>query len=739
MLALFTITIFLGALALFLVQPMVGRMLLPLLGGAPAIWNTAMVFYQAVLLAGYAYAHFATRWFGVRRQSRLHLALLWLPLLALPIAIPRDWMPPAAHDPILWLLATLTMMIGLPFFVLSATSPLLQRWFSASSHRDAGDPYFLYAASNSGSLLALIIYPLLIEPHLRLSQQSRWWTAGYIAVAALTSICGFRVWRSTRHRAPSEITLAGTMSNDPLERLAPRRRWRWILLAFVPSSLMLSVTTYITSEIAPIPLLWVVPLGIYLLTFILVFARRRLLPHRWMARAMPFAVLLLVLLLVPSFTARSFLRLDLPITLHLAGLFVIAMVCHGELANDRPTPSRLTEFYLWVSVGGVLGGMFNALLAPIVFPTVIEYPLTLLVACLLAPAGRWQRPAARDLIADITFPVALGLFTVGLIRFGRESLGVEGPALTFVSYGLPGIVCLGFSRRPLRFALGALAILAAAALTVRPDLHPVRLARSFYGIHRVDLFGSRNQFHALTHGSTLHGLQRLDTAGRFTPLLYYAKTGPLGQTMAALPNELKRQVAVVGLGAGTVACYGAAGEQCTFFEIDPEVERIARDPRCFTYLQDCRAAVNVVLGDARLSLESAADGQFGIMILDAFSSDTIPLHLVTREALDLYLRKLAPTGVLAFHITNRHLDLEPVFGKLAQNAGVFALCQYDPGRPGDFERDGTMESCWVVMTRDPAQLRPLTTDRRWHPPRVENGVGLWTDDYTSLFSVFSWR
>ena len=502
---------------------------------------------------------------------------------------------------------------------------------------------------------------------------------------------------------------------------------------------MLSVTTYITSEIAPIPLLWVVPLGIYLLTFILVFAKRQLLPHRWMMRAMPIAVILVVILLAAPLTAQSFLTLDWPVAVHVAGLFVIAMACHGELANDRPAPSHLTEFYLWISTGGVLGGMFNALLAPLIFSTVIEYPLTLLAACLLVSPAVLQRSTTRERISDVAWPVSLGLFTIGLIPFARESLGFERIPLALVSYGLPGLLCLSFGRRPLRFALGTLAILLATTLTVRRDLQPVLVTRSFFGIHRVDLSRGTEQFHILTHGTTLHGMQSFDPRYRVTPLLYYSKAGPLGQTMAVLPKELKQHVAVVGLGAGTVACYGETGEQWTFYEIDPEVERIARDPRCFTYLQDCRAAVKVVLGDARLSLQSAPDGQLGIMILDAFSSDTIPLHLVTREALALYLGKLSPTGVLAFHITNRHLDLEPVFGNLALDAGVFALCQYDPVRTGDFERTGKMESCWVVMTHDPARLRPLAMNRGWHPPRVDKGVGLWTDDYASLFSVFSWR
>src|SRR5579859_4289428 len=422
MLILYTTTIFLGALLLFWVQPMAGRMLLPLLGGVPAVWNTAMVFYQTALLAGYAYAHFATKRLGVRRQAILHIPLLFLPLLTLPIVIPHGWTPPTTQNPIPWLLTVLAVMVGLPFFVLSATSPLLQRWFSASDHRHAKDPYFLYAASNCGSLLALISYPIFIEPHLRLSQQSRWWAMGYGVLAVLTAACGVCIWRFARNpvaEAPSPHPAA----NVPAEQLTFGRRARWVLLAFVPCSLMLSVTTYITSEVVQIPLLWVVPLGIYLLSFILVFARRQLIPHRWMGYAMPAAIVILVTMLARmTLKALSFEVLTWPIAVHFVGLFIVAMFCHGELAKDRPSVTHLTEFFLLISAGGVLGGMFNALLAPVIFPTVIEYPITLLLACALMPRRSTTTSGTRSRILDVAFPVLLGLFTAGLILTVERSM-----------------------------------------------------------------------------------------------------------------------------------------------------------------------------------------------------------------------------------------------------------------------------------------------------------------------------
>lgn len=731
---LFGATIFLGALLLFLLQPMVGRMLLPLLGGAPAVWNTSMVFFQTLLLAGYAYAHFSSRWLGVRRQAALHAILLMLPVLVLPIAIPYGWRPPTAHNPTPWLLMLLTAAVGLPFFVVSATSPLLQRWFSTTTHRDAGDPYFLYAASNFGSLLALLCYPALIEPRLRLSQQSQWWAVGYGALVVLMAICGVMAWRTARERVTGAEVLAAVSS----ERPTPRRRWRWLLLAFVPCSQMLSVTTYITTEVAPMPLLWVIPLGIYLLSFVLVFAKRRVVPHRWIIGALPFAVLLSVMLLARKvLLSESFLALGWPMTLHLLALFVVAMFCHGELAADRPTVSRLTEFYLWISAGGVLGGIFNALLAPLIFHTVIEYPITLLLACLLMPSRTPDQPNRRTRMLDVVLPVLLGLFTAGFLWiFMRDPLRSPEP---IVAYGLPSMICLSFWRRPLRFALGVLALLVATTLGLRPDLQTIVVVRSFFGIHRVELFPWQQNVHFLRHGSTIHGMQDLNPAERRTPLMYFAKSGPLGQTIATLPAELRQRVAVIGLGAGTVACYAETGQQWTFYEIDPEVKRIASDPQYFTYLQDCPANVHVVLGDGRLSLQAAADGEFGLMILDAYNSDTVPLHLVTREALQLYLRKLMPSGVLAFNISNRNFDLEPVFANLAQNASVFALCRFDRVTTEESQGTGKVESCWVVMTRDAQRLKVLAEDSRWQPPRVQPEVGIWTDDYASLFRVFIWR
>jgi hypothetical protein len=738
LLILYTVTIFLGSLLLFWVQPMAGKMLLPLLGGVPAVWNTAMVFYQATLLAGYAYAHFATKWFGVRRQSLWHFVLLLLPLLALPIAFPHGWNPPTTHNPIPWLLTVLAVMVGLPFFVVSATSPLLQRWFSTTGHRDAHDPYFLYAAGNCGSLLALISYPVLIEPHLRLSQQSRWWAVGYVVLAVLTAVCGLWTYRIARLPVSVVPPAHETTSKVLVERLTPQRRLRWILLAFVPCSLMLSVTTYITSEIMPLPLLWVIPLGIYLLTFILVFAKRQLIPHRWMVWAMPFAVVTLVIMLARmDLKAQAFSVLAAPIAVHFAGLFIVAMFCHGELAKDRPTVAHLTEFFLWISVGGVLGGIFNALLAPVIFPTVIEYPVTLLLACALMPNLGPRKTVGRARILDVVLPVLLGLFTAGLI-YVLEHAKINSPNFLLVLECVPpAAVCLLFLRRPLRFGLGVLVMLVATTAALRPEFHNALVARSFFGIYRVELNPDLPYIHMLRHGTTWHALQSLAPKERRIPLLFYTKRGPAGEAIASLPVALRQQVAAIGLGAGTMATYAEPGQHWTFYEIDPEVQRIARDPRYFTYLQDSLGDVKIVLGDARLSLQNAPDHQFGLLVVDAYNSDAIPLHLLTREALALYLQKLTPSGVILLNISNRHLDIEPVLANLAQDAGLLGMIRYDPVTFAEFQ-GGKAASWWVVLTRNAPWLHYLAQDKRWDQLQKKSGVGLWTDDFSSVFSVFHW-
>jgi hypothetical protein len=707
-LALYALTVFVGAALLFLLQLVFARLALPLLGGAPAVWNTAMVFYQALLLAGYGYAHLLSSRAPLKIQVLVHGGLLAVTIGALPFAIPAGWEPPGGESPVPWLLGLLAVAVGLPFFAVSATSPLLQKWFAASGHPAAADPYFLYAASNAGSLLGLLAYPLWIEPNSTLGWQCGAWAAGFGGLGLLSTGCGARVWRTDGRAAGA----AGGAGSAP----SARRRRRWVMLAAVPSSLMLSVTTYLTSDIAAVPLLWALPLALYLLTFILVFARRPWLPHAAARRALPLLLVPVAMLLATGATTP----VPLLAGLHLAGFFVAALVCHGELAADRPAAAQLTGFYLWLSLGGVLGGAFNALLAPLVFDTVAEYPLMLVAAAWLG------LPRDRDFRrSDLALPAALALVAGGLLAL----VPGEGAARTFAVNGLPVLGCFLMSAYGPRFALALGAVLLVSRLAPEQERRTLARVRGFFGIHRV-VADESGRFHLLFHGKTVHGMQSLDPAGRRVPLGYYHPAGPLGDVFANLAGP----VAAVGLGTGAVAAYGKTGQPFTFYEIDPLVVRLAADPRHFRYLADSPARIEVVTGDARLTLAKAPAARYQLILLDAYSSDSIPVHLLTREALRGYLSKLAPGGRLAFHISNRHLDLRPVVGELARVAGLVAFHREDDAGDGE-AAEGNASSRWVVMARRAEDLGPLPRSRHWQPLAGDPAGRVWTDDHSSVWQV----
>ena len=518
-----------------------------------------------------------------------------------------------------------------------------------------------------------------------------------------------------------------------------KRRWRWVMLAFVPTSLMVSVTTYISTDIAAIPLLWIIPLSLYLLSFIVAFASRPLVPPIVWVRALP----IILLPLIVTIAARANHPLIILMPLHLLSLFVVAMACHGALAEDRPSTDFLTEFYLWISVGGVLGGAFNALLAPVIFRSVIEYPITLVLACWLglraeSAASDDATKARRAKILDFVLPALLGLITVAMILLLQKQGMETGPLFLALTFGVGALWAFGFSRRPLRFALAVGAIMT-AGLTFYEDGTSGRVLlteRSFFGVHRVSLDPS-GKFHQLVHGNTLHGLQNLEPARRDEPVSYYTLSGPIGDIFQQY-SPRARSVGVVGLGAGAIAVYARPNQKWNFYEIDPVVSRIAGDLRYFSYLHDCKAPYDVVLGDGRLKLESVPDGQFDILILDAYSSDSLPIHLITREALHLYLRKISPRGILVFNISNRNFDIEPVLGNLARDIRIFGLNRVDGTISDAQAKQGKLSSQWVAMARDKSLLAPLQADSRWKPLRTRDEVGVWTDDYSSLLSVFNW-
>ncbi len=759
---LFSVTLFLSAALLFWVQPLVGKMLLPLLGGTPSVWNTCLLFFQAALLGGYAYALASTRWLAWRWQVALHALLFAAAALALPLAV--SWeaggaAPGEDESPAFWLLKKLLVTVGPPFFVLSSTAPLLQKWFTRTRAASASDPYFLYAASNAGSLAALLGFPLLLEPSWPLGVQGRAWSLGYAGLAVLLVACAWAARRTVDEREVAEV------SGGEGGALSLRRRLRWALLAFVPSSLVLGATTYITTDVAAVPLLWVVPLSLYLLSFVLVFAHRRLVPSWLAARMLPGSAVLLALVYLSGATQPAWFL----VLFHLLFLFAAALVCHGLLADDRPHARHLAEFYLWLSAGGAAGGLFNALLAPLVFDTVIEYPLVVVLACYLGPAfqSNWfgvlrpktraregadvkeeegaaeaggERSFARVMWTEAALPLSLFVLA-GALGLVAPGLGLETVERTALALGVPLFLLNHFgSGRPSRFALGLAAVMLASTLAGERPARTLHAERNFFGTLRVNA-NSDDSAHSFQHGSTLHGRQYTDPARACEPLSYYHRRGPLGTVFEEYGRrqaEGRGGVAVVGLGAGASAAYARAGEDWTFYEIDPAVARLARDPAFFTYLTKCaNAAPRVVIGDARLRLREAPDAAYGLVVLDAFSSDAVPAHLLTREALDLYLSKLAPGGLVVFHTSNRSLELDRVAGGLARDAGLVARIFTDTNYDSEDARD---PSEWVVVARRAEDLGRLADDARWAPlDQTTRKLEVWRDDFSNVASVIKWQ
>ncbi len=770
---LYITTLFLGAVLLFAVQPMVGRMLLPQLGGSPAVWNTCLVFFQGVLLLGYLYSHLSTRYLGLRRQAWIHVALLTAIVFALPIVIARS--NPPSDSPALWLLTTLFLSVGLPFFAVSTTSPLLQRWYASSRARGSSDPYFLSVASNLGCLAALVAYPLLIEPSLRLAEQSEWWRWGYAGYIGLVAICAIVMWRQASR--PAGVSLP--TRPDASGHVHRAQRCRWLILAFVPSSLLVGVTNSITTDISPIPLLWVIPLALYLLTFIVAFTPGVKLPLGRLGKILAMCVLFLSLALLTGATEPLWLVL----TLHLVTFFVAGLVCHGRLAAERPPAEHLTSFYLWMSLGGVLGGAFNTLVAPLLFHRIgfVEYPLALLAVCLLRPAlaERWTWRWT-----DLCLPLALGIVTVAtILGSGLEASAEWLQDLTesfpmtpdmmrrTFCFGLPLVIGFFFVERPVRFSLGVGALFLAGMFFEGAQGRVLHLERNFLGVVKVTS-ANNGEFTRMVHGNTVHGQQRnvtrpkyiasfMQTFGatnalsaasivaigdgrwddRHRPLTYYHPTGPAGVAFRYLVDGWQgpRRIGVVGLGTGALASYARPNQDWTFFELDPAVERLARDQRYFTYMHDSPArAMNVVLGDARLRLEDEPDHSFDLLVLDAFSSDAIPVHLLTAEAFALYERKLAPTGVILMHLSNRYLDLVPVVTKIGETTKPPLIVREnnDTGISDREAEDGKYPSIWVVVARNEQDFGQLSRPMRGFMSVPASQAPRWTDDRADLLRAF---
>jgi len=724
-LPLFAATLFASALLLFAVQPMFAKMVLPILGGAPAVWSVAMVFFQAALLAGYGYAHLLARTLPVPYAALVHLGVLAVAAFMLPIGI-ADFGTPPSDGIALWLVGLFTVSIGLPFAALSASAPLLQSWFAATGHTQARNPYVLYAASNLGSFAALLAYPLFIESLLPLRVQAWVWSVGFAGLAVLIAVAGVIAARSGA--SMSRTAVVNTAAPTWRDRLS------WIALAAIPAGLVIAVTAYISTDVAAAPLLWVLPLALYLLTFVAVFRDRPWFSHSFVLKVVPFLVAPLSI----SLLGAERVYWVTTIVLNLLGLFALALACHGEVYARRPAPARLTEFYLWTSFGGVLGGIFAGLLAPHLFDRTSEYPI-LIVAALLAMPGALSG-SVRDFITRIWPALAVAALAIVQPMLFNFHLG-ESAALPFqvVLVVLVGLMLL-VRRDTARFAaLAAVAFIVTAVW--QPGVSVIETTRSFFGVHRVVETGSHRLLH---HGTTIHGVERVRNAdgspvtGRPEPLAYYYFGGPISEGVAAARAAQGglRNVAVVGLGAGSLACHVRDGENWTFFEIDPEVVRLARDS--FHFLPRCAPNAPVVLGDARLTL-TASKQQYDLIVLDAFSSDAIPTHLLTREALRGYLARLTPHGVIVMHISNRHLELARVVAAIAAAEGLVTLVKQDAGA-NDFLSDFRSNALVATLARSPADLDKLPDD--WQQPDAGK-VTPWTDDYSDVVGAIlrkkGWR
>jgi SAM-dependent methyltransferase len=722
---LFAVTILTGSFLLFLVQPLVARLALPRLGGAPNVWNSAMLVYQALLLGGYAYAHALSR-LAIGRQALIHVALLVAAAFTLPIALPA-LAPPAAGSEALWVPYLFLLTIGPVFFVVSAQAPLMQQWFA--SHPQAGDPYPLYAASNLGSFAGLLAYPLLVEPLLPLGEQSRYWATGYAVLVVLVAIAGL-----ARRGAPPPAALAAAAGAPPSEKAPGTRRiLLWLALSAVPSGLMLSTTTHLTTDIFAMPLLWVIPLGLYLLSFSIAFAA-----DRGLSRAFTIAAPVVLAGAGALAMLGSSRPSMLAVVASLILLFVAAVTLHARLYEERPEPARLTQFYLVMSAGGVLGGLFTALIAPLVFDWTWEHPLLIIAAAALLPLGSWSGLLGRAFLKPQSFRMAvvilLFLVFVGALQIRTLSDAATdwGVLIAVLFFALIAASVALAARRWAYVAACTALIAALGALTQAQTSIAGNRSRSYFGIYTVR--DSSDGIRQLIHGTTLHGVQRLDARGATAATTYYGPAAGVGLALSSAERlyGADARIGVVGLGVGTLACYRQRGQTWTFFEIDPEVLAYSTRGQ-FTFMKNCAPEAPTVIGDARLKLEGLPADSFDILVVDAFSSDAIPLHLLTQEAQGTYFRTLAPDGLLLIHISNRFINLEPVLSALAREGQLASAIRFDmPDGPG------LTPSSWVALSRDPAQLRALTGDGKWRS-LGKPAADVWRDDYASILPHLIWK
>ena len=745
MMWVFTSTIFLSALLLFAIQPMFAKMALPVLGGSPSVWSVSVFFFQAALLVGYLYAHLLINKVPSHLTGIVHLAVCLLALVCLPIGMATWVGEPPQGEPYLWQLGMFTASIGLPFMAVSANAPLLQAWFARSGHPDARDPYFLYAASNLGSLIALLGYPIVLEPTFGVSQLSHLWAYAYVLL--VLAIGGsFFLMRGAQAGGVPE-TAAAPAGEADTAAAAPTlaKRLSWIGLAFVPAALMTAFTVQTTTDVASAPLLWVIPLALYLLTFVLVFRDRPLISRE----ALLFLHLIALAVVLFSLSQARNNSWFVTSATGLAVFFTTAMLAHRTLYEARPAPVYLTEFYLWMSFGGALGGMFTALVAPKLFSEVYEYPLLLALSMACRP-GALSLPKNKEKLKDelivLWLIAAAGLLAIRelpafVYRFFNVS-PLWGPASVVVA--ALAIMLLMNVRHGARQVLTAL-LMCLALVWLPSNVRQGDAQRSFFGVYRVQpAQDPTGTFRVLMHGTTLHGSQRfLDEDGQpvddTTPTTYYYPGSPMGQMIAKRREILaaqgqKGRYGIVGLGTGSSSCHKREGETWRFFEIDPAVIKIAKDPKNFSFIGKCQPDIDIAVGDARLTMAKEADASFDLLIIDAFSSDAIPVHMLTKEAVQLFLDKLKPDGVVLLHTSNRYLDLNSVLGAILKEMpeGTAAIVVTDRAASGGY---GQSISSNVIFAKSEAALQPYRS-LSGVSDLEDGGLGAWTDDHSDIWGPF---
>jgi hypothetical protein len=761
----YTATTFLSALLLFAIQPLFAKMVLPVLGGSPSVWAVAVFFFQAALLVGYCYAHLLIAKAPPRATGYIHLCVCAVALVCLPIGLPNGWSETPPGQPYFWQIGLFAVAIGLPFLAVAANAPLLQAWFTRTGHPHANDPYFLYAASNLGSLIALLAYPFVLEPEFGLKALSRFWAIGFVLlIAAIGGVFLLMLQRAAA--ADARPSIAPSPAEDAAARPSWPDRLGWVGLALVPSALLTAFTTHVTTDVASAPLLWVLPLSLYLLTFVLVFRERPLIPR-------PVLLGLHLISVAAALWVLSQTKHEGWGIMALTGVcvfFLSAMVAHRTLYEARPAARYLTEFYLWMALGGALGGLSAALIAPRVFSEVFEYPLLLALSMACRPGvfsvaamrravgstasllgyvlpipASWKSPGLtgqdkeRLLMAWLLF--AAGLLIIYWVPWAIPRLGIRTAdwGTTPVVVGILVAVLLLDIFSPPRQLIAALLVFC-AIVWLPSGVKRGEAQRSYFGVYRVQTSGD-GQYHTLVHGTTLHGAQRIrneldELVNDTKPATYYYPGSPMAQTIAVVRERVgegKGRYGVTGLGSGSLACHSKPGESWRFFEIDPVIIGIASNPEYFTFLRTCQPQPDIVLGDARLTIAKEKNESFDLIIVDAFSSDAVPVHLMTAEAIRLYLDKVTEKGIVLLHISNRYLDLDSVLGATIKKVpDAYGMLISDDTADGSYAQSTSTVALFAKSEEALEPFRQLETVSELD----SGGLKPWTDDYSDILGPF---